>query len=222
MNNEEQNTPRNHGPRRGPGAGASEKPKDLKKAVDKLFHNLKPWISLIIISFVLAATASVFSIIGPNKISDLTNKISEGLVIDRDKFSEINADIMSTLTTDNMQTVSRNILNMKLDTSTMQSIMMSTSITDEGSLFSFLTQLPDSIATIILPDSTYDGILVTTSDKLAYIKAFATLSQDADQSTMLNTFVSLPTSIQSILLPVQAIIRIFMPRLIKCQITLKN
>src|SRR5574344_1897587 len=165
MNNEEQNTPRNHGPRRGPGAGASEKPKDLKKAVDKLFHNLKPWISLIIISFVLAATASVFSIIGPNKISDLTNKISEGLVIDRDKFSEINTDIMSTLTTDNMQTVSRNILNMKLDTSTMQSIMMSTSITnedkvafknalanldktDESSLFSFLTQLPDSIATI--------------------------------------------------------------------------
>ena len=72
MNNEKENkTPRRgHGPG---GRGASEKPKDFKKALAKLNKYLKPYKHLIVIAIVLSALSSILSIIGPNKIKDLTN-----------------------------------------------------------------------------------------------------------------------------------------------------
>jgi len=86
MNNqEEQNKtkPRMHGP------GAMEKPKDLKKATKKMIKYLHNFLPLIIIALILAALSSVFSIVGPNKLSDLTDKISAGLVINEKNLKKV-------------------------------------------------------------------------------------------------------------------------------------
>lgn len=76
MDNDEQykKKPRNVGPNR-----VAEKPKDLKKALKKMTHYLKKYIPFIVIALVLSALGSVLSIIGPNKLSDLTDEISKGL-----------------------------------------------------------------------------------------------------------------------------------------------
>lgn len=65
----------NHGPNR-----IIEKPKNLKKALSKLFYQLKPYFAWIIIALILAAFSSICSIVGPNKLKDLTNIIVEGLM----------------------------------------------------------------------------------------------------------------------------------------------
>ena len=71
-----------HGGPMGPGPGApGEKAKDFKSAVKRLFSELKPFHILIMISLILAALSSILSIITPNKLSALTDTISEGLVI---------------------------------------------------------------------------------------------------------------------------------------------
>ena len=78
MDNDEQQykkKPRNVGPNR-----VAEKPKDLKKALKKMTHYLKKYIPFIIIALVLSALGSVLSIIGPNKLSDLTDEITKGLM----------------------------------------------------------------------------------------------------------------------------------------------
>ncbi len=77
MDNDEQykKKPRNVGPNR-----VAEKPKDLKKALKKMTHYLKKYIPFIVIALVLSALGSVLSIIGPNKLSDLTDEISKGLL----------------------------------------------------------------------------------------------------------------------------------------------
>ena len=77
MDNDEQykKKPRNVGPNR-----VAEKPKDLKKALKKMTHYLKKYIPFIIIALVLSALGSVLSIIGPNKLSDLTDEITKGLM----------------------------------------------------------------------------------------------------------------------------------------------
>ena len=68
-------------PGRGPGGrGVAEKPKDFKNSIRKLFKSLKAFYVLIVIAIVLAIGSSVFSIIGPDKLSDLTNEIQLGLV----------------------------------------------------------------------------------------------------------------------------------------------
>ena len=78
MSNEEyKNKPRNHGP----GPRVAEKPKDLKNAIKKLILYLDKFKPYIVIALILAAISSVLSIIGPNKLSDLTDIIKDGLTI---------------------------------------------------------------------------------------------------------------------------------------------
>lgn len=69
--------PRRMGP--GPGPSASEKPKDLKKAVKSMIKYLDKYLPFIIVAFVLAALSSILSIIGPNHLSDLTDVITKGI-----------------------------------------------------------------------------------------------------------------------------------------------
>lgn len=76
MDNENyKSKPRNVGRNR-----VNEKPKDLKLAVKKLIKYLNKFMPLIIIALVLAILSSVFSIIGPNKLSDLTDEITKGIM----------------------------------------------------------------------------------------------------------------------------------------------
>lgn len=77
---------RNIGPHR-----AVEKPKNLKLAVKKLFHYMKKYVPLIIIALILAILSSILVIIGPNKLSDLTNEISNGIM------SKINIDAIKSI-----------------------------------------------------------------------------------------------------------------------------
>ena len=77
---------RNIGPHR-----AVEKPKNLKPALKKLFHYMKKYVPLIIIALILAILSSILVIIGPNKLSDLTNEISNGIM------SKINIDAVKSI-----------------------------------------------------------------------------------------------------------------------------
>ena len=80
MSNEQERT---RPPRMGPGGRRGtpgEKPKNFKKAVLRLFKELNKYKILIFIAIILAVVGAVLSIKAPNKISDLTNKISAGLM----------------------------------------------------------------------------------------------------------------------------------------------
>lgn len=67
-----------HGP--GPGMGAGEKAKDFKSAIKRLFKELKGFRKLVTVALILAILSAVLSISAPNKLSELTDKISEGLM----------------------------------------------------------------------------------------------------------------------------------------------
>lgn len=68
------------GPGHGPGMGAGEKAKDFKSAIKRLFKELKGFRKLITVALILAILSAVLSISAPNKLSELTDKISEGLM----------------------------------------------------------------------------------------------------------------------------------------------
>lgn len=67
-----------HGP--GPGMGAGEKAKDFKSAIKRLFKELRGFRKLISVALILAILSAILSISAPNKLSELTDKISEGLM----------------------------------------------------------------------------------------------------------------------------------------------
>lgn len=74
------------------GAMTGEKAKDFKQAVKRLLKELKGYKVLIIISLILAIAGAVLSISAPNKLSELTDEIQKGLIIqamDLDKIKAI-------------------------------------------------------------------------------------------------------------------------------------
>lgn len=64
---------------RGPMAGPVERPKNFKLTMKKLLGYCKKYLPIIVISLVAAAVGTVFQIIGPNELKELTNEVMKGL-----------------------------------------------------------------------------------------------------------------------------------------------
>ncbi len=78
----------------GPGMrGMAEKPKDFRGTWKKLIKYCKPFIAVVIIALLASAAGSVLQIIGPDKLSDITDIIVEGIMtsIDMDAVISIAA-----------------------------------------------------------------------------------------------------------------------------------
>ena len=74
--------------RTGPaGRGGGEKPKNFKKAFKKIISYCKPEWSMVIIAFICAIAGSILNLLGPGRLSDITDTITEGIQtgIDMDK-----------------------------------------------------------------------------------------------------------------------------------------
>ncbi len=163
-----------------------EKAKNFKGSIKRLFKELSPFRVLIIIGLILAALGSVLSIMAPSRLSDLVDKISEGLVVNTKNLETITKNVQGSLSEDKLKESMPLILNIKLDEAKVLEVMTSnvsneekqefqtflTSInpTNQEEMLTKLKELPLSILKIIMPDSTYKGVTITTSDKLELLK----------------------------------------------------
>ncbi|PQQ47022.1 ABC transporter ATP-binding protein [Bacillus thuringiensis] len=79
MPNNQTNSPRKG--TGGPGGmiAPGEKPKNFKKPWGKLIAYCKPYLPTIIFALILAAVGTIFTIIGPNMLSKITDLITEGI-----------------------------------------------------------------------------------------------------------------------------------------------
>ena len=59
---------------------SNEKPKDFVMGTKKLIHYLHAFLPAIIVALIISALGSVLSIVGPNKLSELTDIITAGLL----------------------------------------------------------------------------------------------------------------------------------------------
>lgn len=213
MSNENRKT---SAPRRGhgPGGNPGEKPKNLSLTLKKMVKYLKPFMPVLIIALVLAAASSVLAIIGPNKLSDLTDELSKGLVLNKEKLTSITDDIKETLSEENFKKVSLEVMNVKLDNNTIMMINASSDISledkvlfnnfiknvNKDNMMSEVTKLPVSITNVILPDSMINNVSVSSQDKVEYIETISNLNTE-NQNEMIKALSNMPESIQGILLP---------------------
>ena len=170
-------------PRPGGHNNPDAKAKDFGKAVTRLLKELKSYKLLIIISIVLATTSSILTIFTPNILSDLTDRISEGLIPNKDNIITIKESLEDDLNKDNLKTKLPSILNLNLNESTISEILSSDSVSssdkalfnkflnDKDNLLTNLSTLHDSILNIIITDSTYDNQLISKEDKITLIKS---------------------------------------------------
>ena len=187
-------------------SNTNDKAKDFKKAIGRLFKELKDFKVLIFLSLILAVLGAILSILAPNKLSDLTDKISNGLVVNTSNMKKITTSITNSLSEEELQTKMPKILDMNLSSSSVKEIMASSTITneekkqfqeflgsmntsDQKSLINNLTTLSPNILKIILKDSEYENQKITTDDKIALLN----LSKDPKN-------INLPVNIQKVLL----------------------
>ncbi len=218
MHNEEENQ-KSRPQRRmhGPNAGIGEKPKNLSQTLKKLVSYLRSFMPFIIIALVFAAASSVFSIIGPNKLSDLTDELSKGLILNKDNLEVITKDISSTLTEDNIKDLSSKIASFNIDEKVIYGLMQREEISNEdktafqnflsvlkennqSKIAGSLITLPDSIKKIILEDINIDNVTITSEDRVEFIKTSLVLNKDANKDDMIKAISNMPSSIQKVLL----------------------
>ncbi len=188
-------TPKAHGPMRGPGVNSQEKAKDFKKAIKRLLKEINDFKVLIIVSLVLAIMGAILSILAPNRLSDLTDEISNGLVVNTENLEQLTKSVTSSFNDEDMQSRITDILAIDLSRNTIKSINSSNDLTKEDKeafrefsdsvsnnpqeIFNKISLLPESILNIILPNSTYEDVKITTSDKIDFVKSLNNIkSQD--------------------------------------------
>lgn len=206
MNNEEKNTKeerQHHGP---PGMRrAAEKPKDLKKAIKRLVQGLKIFKLLILTSLILAALGAILAIFSPNIIKDLTDEISKGLVINSKNLELVTKEITANFTSPEEQLRISQILSIDMTEQNIISIMQDSTIsqTDKEAFQNYLKNassnkeeayrtlgnLKTSILERLLKDSTFEGKIITSWEKIELLK----LSDSKE--------LKISKNLQSILLP---------------------
>ena len=137
------------------------KPKNLKKSLSRLIKELNKYKILIIISLLLAVVGSILSIITPNKLSKLTDEITNGLIINKDNFKTLNEQIYFNYTNNNLKEIE--IDNIKISINNQLeylNIAKDIKQDDISDLYKKLDLMPETIKELVKPKMNLDKIKV--------------------------------------------------------------
>ena len=137
------------------------KAKDFKGAIKKLLKELSGFKKLVIISLVLAALGAILTIVTPNILSDLTDEISKGLVLNKDNFLKLTKEVTSSLNEESISKVidfsEKNIGKVMMssnipkdDLMKFQEIMAKLNDETNNKSFKAISEMPDSILDILV------------------------------------------------------------------------
>ena len=184
----------------------SSKAKDFKSAILRLFKELKPFKVMIIVAVILSTVSSLLAIFTPNVLSKLTNKISEGLIINKDNLNTIYTSVSNDLSEDKIKDFTSKIIDLKkFSESGIDSLKDSTYngvlITKEDKIkflnFENTKELPDSIASVLINDVVIDGKVIKGVD----IAKLSGLMGISDQAEIYKKLDEMPDSIREAIKP---------------------
>ncbi len=220
-NNEKMSRPPRKFAGRGPmGGGApGEKANDFKLAMKRLFSELNRFKVLIVISLVLAALSSILSIVAPNKLSDLTDEISKGLVVNKE-----NLQLLTTTIKNNMQEGMESLKKQQIkqmESMGMSSEQIQTQLSTQNSNSSSsefdISNMSEDMKNILFKEIEIDGTKISIEDQYTFLKAMNELglgttsenqesSEKADNSNidankLYSKIDEMPESIKSVIKP---------------------
>ena len=137
-----------------------EKAKDFKSAIKRLLKELNPFKALVILSLTLSIAASILSIATPNILSKLTDKISNGIVPNKENLVRINNEISSNFASGNTKDIE--IDGVVISTIEQSEYLNVIKDIDKNAkvneLYSKIDEFPDTIKSLIKPSMDLSGI----------------------------------------------------------------
>ena len=171
----------------------ADKSKDFKGSLKRLFITLDKWRKLLILSIVLAFISAILSTIAPNRLSGITDVISEGIKPN----------------TENLQLVSEKILSNALKKYSLMKISVfrdgDVTITDTNydyeELLKEFNLMNDSEKRMFLEDITVKNVEINVDDQIEYINIISSIDKDLVTEDLLKKLDQLPNSIKSLVEP---------------------
>ena len=147
----------------GPRGGTGEKAKDFKSAIKRLFSELKPFKILITIGLIAAVVSSILSIMAPNRLSDLTDEISKGLVVNSENLQELRSTVSTNFAENNMQEIEIDGVTISIDDQMKFMEILSTmnlegEEIDTNELYQKIDEMPESVQDVVKPFMNIDNI----------------------------------------------------------------
>lgn len=191
-----------------------EMAKDLVGTWKKLFGYCRRYVAVFIVAIICASVGTVLTLIGPDKLSDMTDTITAGIAPDTEKFEQIMTSVSDNASV-NMEAVMTEITANISDEAAMQEklteIMMSPDISDadklamqnvfatpdaeQSDIQTQLLSLPDSVLNVLFADITVNDSVIPTADQLAVLALFSKLDTE-DETAMQNVMTDIPDTVK--------------------------
>ena len=188
-----------------PGPRTNEKSKDFFGSMKRLLKNLNPWKYVVIFALILAMVSAILSLIAPNKLSDFTDIITDGLKPNTTKLEEITTSIMNNFDTVKLQNKTFHILAdssiSQEDSSNIMNLLNELkTVTSQEEAQKLFLSLPDSTLLLLIDDIKVDNQVISKEEELACIQLLLT-TDTKDTNSMLKKFDELPTSVYNLVKP---------------------
>ena len=204
-----------HNKRHG-GYRGHNKPKDLVGTWKKLLGYCRRYLAVFMIAILCAAAGTVLTLIGPDKLSDMTDTITAGITPNTEALTEL-TEAVSENASANMQEVSTAIA-ANLQSSTPKAITVNgseISLADQRQTLSLLSgvedpdaatmqdamaQLPDAVTAALYSDVTIDGQTISAADQRAAMEIMSGIDPEESEDA-LEAMDKLPDSVYSLIAP---------------------
>ena len=168
------------------GMRVADKSKDFKGSMLRLFNNLDKWRNLLIISMILALISAILSTIAPNRLSGVTNVISDGIKPNTENIKLISEKIYG-------NAIQKYILS---NTGIVDYQTKESEQADIKNIAIQFNSLPDEQKRLYLEDIEFNGTTITIDDELAFINVVSSMNETMVTEDLLSKLDNLPSSIK--------------------------
>lgn len=204
-----------HNKRHG-GYRGHNKPKDLVGTWKKLLGYCRRYLAVFMIAILCAAAGTVLTLIGPDKLSDMTDTITAGITPNTEALTEL-TEAVSENASANMQEVSTAIA-ANLQSSTPKAITVNgseISLADQRQTLSLLSglddpdaatmqktmaKLPEAVTNALYSDVTIDGQTISAADQRAAMEIMSGIDPEESEDA-LEAMDKLPDSVYNLIAP---------------------
>lgn len=198
---------------------SSEKSKNFVGSIKRLLANLKPWKVLMGLAITLSFLSAILSLTAPNKLSSLTDVITNGIKPNTDVLQEIVTEISNNFNSEAMSEKTMLILTSEdisiEDKATYQAFLTKmkettnknnitendSNTSDNKEIMKTILDLPSSILNVLVDDITVSGITISSEDEITFLKSVIDIDASMVTDDTLKVMDNLPTSIYNLIKP---------------------
>jgi len=181
---------------------APEKSKDFVGAMKKLVASLKNWRLFIRFALLLAGASAVLSLMAPNRLTKLTNYVTDGIKPNVEKLGEIATKSLMNVTMGDIPGL------IKYDDVTEEDIVLTgnllkkiTITTDAEDTVKIIKQVPVHVINHLLKDIEVDGVVISVKDQQELYKLSDSVTTFDNSTELLKKVDEFPESIYGLIKP---------------------